>query len=37
VFSKELLETWVAFKRETEIPFVGLRPHPAEFALYFDS
>ena len=36
VFSKELIETWIAWKRENEIDAVRLRPHPAEFALYFD-
>jgi len=37
VFSKELIETWIAYKRETEVDAVRLRPHPAEFALYFDA
>jgi glutamine synthetase len=36
VFSKELIETWIAWKRENEIDAVRLRPHPAEFALYYD-
>ena len=36
VFSKELIETWIAYKRETEVDAVRLRPHPAEFALYYD-
>ena len=36
VFSEELVETWIAWKRENEIDPVRLRPHPAEFALYFD-
>ena len=36
VFSDELLETWIAYKRENEVDPVRLRPHPAEFALYFD-
>jgi len=36
VFSEELIETWIAYKRETEVDPVRLRPHPAEFALYFD-
>jgi glutamine synthetase len=36
VFSEELIETWIAWKRENEIDPVRLRPHPAEFALYFD-
>jgi glutamine synthetase len=36
VFSKELIETWIAWKRENEVDAVRLRPHPAEFALYYD-
>ena len=36
VFSKELIETWIAWKREHEVDAVRLRPHPAEFALYYD-
>ena len=36
VFSTELIETWIAWKREHEVDTVRLRPHPAEFALYFD-
>jgi len=36
VFSKELIETWISWKRENEIDAVRLRPHPAEFALYYD-
>ena len=36
VFSRDLIETWIAWKREHEIDTVRLRPHPAEFGLYFD-
>jgi glutamine synthetase len=36
VFTKDLVETWIAWKRENEVDPVRLRPHPAEFALYFD-
>ncbi len=36
VFSEELITTWIAYKRETEVDAVRLRPHPAEFSLYFD-
>jgi glutamine synthetase len=36
VFSEELIETWIAYKRENEVDPVRLRPHPAEFTLYFD-
>jgi glutamine synthetase len=36
VFSEELIRTWIDWKRESEVDFVRLRPHPAEFELYFD-
>jgi glutamine synthetase len=36
VFTSDLIETWVALKRETEIDPLRLRPHPYEFSLYFD-
>jgi glutamine synthetase len=37
VFSEELVRTWIAYKREQEVDVVALRPHPAEFALYYDA
>ena len=37
VFSEDLIRTWIAYKREHEVDPVRLRPHPAEFALYFDA
>jgi glutamine synthetase len=36
VFGEELIRTWIDYKRETEVDVVRLRPHPAEFSLYFD-
>jgi glutamine synthetase len=36
VFTPDLLETWLTFKREREIDEVRLRPHPWEFYLYYD-
>jgi glutamine synthetase len=36
VFSEELIQTWIDYKRENEVDTVRLRPHPAEFELYFD-
>jgi glutamine synthetase len=36
VFSEELIRTWIDYKREHEVDVVRLRPHPAEFALYYD-
>jgi glutamine synthetase len=37
VFSDELIHTWIDYKRENEVDPVRLRPHPAEFSLYFDA
>ena len=36
VFSEELIETFVSYKRKSEAEAVRLRPHPYEFALYYD-
>jgi glutamine synthetase len=37
VFTKDLLETWVAYKRTREVDAINLRPHPYEFFLYYDA
>ncbi len=36
VFSEELLEAFIDYKRKNEADAVRLRPHPYEFALYYD-
>ena len=36
VFTSDVIETWVAYKKEREIDQVQLRPHPWEFYLYYD-
>ncbi|MHB1762007.1 MAG: type I glutamate--ammonia ligase [Acidimicrobiales bacterium] len=36
VFTDDLIETWVSYKRVNEIDAVRLRPHPWEFMLYYD-
>jgi glutamine synthetase len=36
VFTRDVLEAWLDFKRENDIDPVRLRPHPYEFHLYFD-
>ncbi|MFQ5652467.1 MAG: type I glutamate--ammonia ligase [bacterium] len=36
VFTDDVVETWIAYKRENEVNAVRLRPHPYEFALYYD-
>lgn len=35
VFTKDLIETWIDYKREKEIAPLALRPHPYEFELYY--
>jgi glutamine synthetase len=36
VFTHDVIETWLEYKRGKEIDPVRLRPHPYEFKLYFD-
>jgi glutamine synthetase len=36
VFTKDVIETWISYKRLKEVDAIRLRPHPWEFALYFD-
>jgi glutamine synthetase len=36
VFTPDLIETWIDYKRTAEILPVQLRPHPHEFELYYD-
>jgi glutamine synthetase len=36
VFTVDVVQTWIAYKRENEIVPVRSRPHPYEFCLYFD-
>jgi glutamine synthetase len=36
VFTRDLIETWIAYKRERELAPVNLRPVPYEFFLYYD-
>jgi glutamine synthetase len=36
VFTGDLIETWIDYKRTQEIQPVALRPHPHEFELYYD-
>ena len=37
VFTEDVIETWIQFKQREEVDAIRLRPHPYEFALYFDS
>jgi glutamine synthetase len=36
VFTADVIDTWIDYKITNEINDVKLRPHPQEFALYFD-
>jgi glutamine synthetase len=36
VFTEDLIETWLSYKRENEVIPVQLRPTPLEFSLYYD-
>jgi glutamine synthetase len=36
VFTGDVIDTWIWYKREKEVEEVRLRPHPFEFALYYD-
>jgi glutamine synthetase len=37
VFTQDLIETWLWWKRNHEIDALRLRPHPYEFDLYFQA
>ena len=37
VFTQDLIDMHIAYKRENEVDPVALRPHPYEFALYYDA
>jgi len=36
VFTQDVIDTWITYKRENEIDAMRLRPHPWEFYLYYD-
>src|SRR5437868_2793883 len=36
VFTPDVIETWIEYKRKNEIDPVRLRPHPWEFYMYYD-
>jgi glutamine synthetase len=36
VFTPDLIETWIEYKRTNEVDPIRLRPHPHEFELYYD-
>jgi glutamine synthetase len=36
VFTQDVVDTWIEYKRLHEVDAVRLRPHPHEFSLYYD-
>jgi glutamine synthetase len=36
VFTPQLIDRWIGYKREKEIQPLRMRPHPLEFSMYFD-
>ena len=36
VFTEDVIQTWIQYKRAEEVDPIRLRPHPWEFALYYD-
>jgi len=36
VFSQQMIQRWIEFKREKEVNPLRLRPHPMEFSMYYD-
>jgi glutamine synthetase len=36
VFTEDVIDTWVSYKMEHEVQALALRPHPWEFAMYYD-
>jgi glutamine synthetase len=36
VFTEDVIETWIDYKTSEEVVQVDIRPHPWEFALYYD-
>ena len=36
VFTEEVIDTWIWYKETNEVSAVRERPHPWEFAMYYD-
>ncbi len=36
VFTKDVIDVWIAYKTKNEVQAVQLRPHPYEFCMYYD-
>ena len=37
VFTQDLIDTWLDYKRSRDVEGVRVRPHPYEFMLYYDA
>jgi glutamine synthetase len=36
VFTQDVINTWISYKKKNEVDALALRPHPYEFCLYYD-
>jgi glutamine synthetase len=36
VFTQDVIDTWIDYKMEHEVRALAMRPHPWEFAMYYD-
>ena len=36
VFTPDVIESWINYKRVEEVDALRLRPHPYEFCMYYD-
>ncbi|OPZ22850.1 MAG: Glutamine synthetase [candidate division BRC1 bacterium ADurb.BinA364] len=36
VWTEDVIETWISYKMKNEVDAIRLRPHPWEFAMYYD-
>jgi glutamine synthetase len=36
VFTQDVIDEWISYKREHEVDAIAIRPHPYEFHLYYD-
>ena len=37
VFTEDVIEKWIDYKRKHDVDAINMRPHPYEFELYFDA
>jgi glutamine synthetase len=37
VFTEDVIDTWIWYKSEKEVEALRQRPHPFEFAMYYDA